>query len=130
MIRLQDRNLIVSYIQTYLRDYFGMTLVRLKTKNSYEISQSHPIRVTGRYTIQTYLSVSLFMLYNYPNEQFPERWDLRNPTDKNSWVITPFDSPRLVLTMNMLISQGAGKGTEFTKQDYDQILKEVEDPQQ
>lgn len=129
-IRLQDRNLLVSYIQTYLRDYFNMTLVRSKSKNSYEISQSYPIRVTGQYTRQTYLSISLFMLYNYPNEKFPERWDLRNPTDPNSWIITPFDSSKLVLTMDMLIQHSVGEMSEFSKEDYEQILKSLDDPQQ
>lgn len=130
-IKLQSRSIFVSYIQEYLRNYFGMTLIETDTDEGYEISQSRPIRVTGRYTQQTYLSVSLFMLYNYPNEQFPLRWDIEDPASHRvSWITTPFDSATLKQTMNLLISQDAGKNTTFSKDDYEEIIKSTQNPEQ
>lgn len=133
-IKLQDRNLIVSYIQIYLKEFFGISLAKkinsesYATKDSYEISQRIPIKVTGFYTEQTYTSVSLFMAYNYPNEMFPVRYDLKEGS-VNTWIKTPFDSQKLKLTMDYLINQEAGKGKySFTEDDYREIISQSEDP--
>lgn len=120
-IELQSRNLFVSYIQSYLRDYFGTTLVQ-DSSGSYQVSQSNPIKVTGYYNKQTYLSVSLFMYYNYPNEQFPVRWDL-SETSEGLWIQTPFNSTKLLSTMNLLINQNySGTYSSLTEEDYQEFL--------
>lgn len=133
-ISLQDQNIIVSYIQTYLRDYFGTTLVKSTsnlaraTDDVYEITQSKPLRVTGRYTTQTYTSVALYMAYNYPYEQFPVRYDRRNPTS-DVWDATPFDYQRLKTTMDLLIKSGlTSQGYEITEDMFNQIIADSGNP--
>ena len=109
-VKLQDRSLIVTYIQVFLNEYFGLSLKKISNAQSlkyglsdnYEISRSDSIKITGVYNLQTYLSVSLWMHYNYPNELFPVRYD---PAGEGSlaWEQTPFDTDKLVLTMNKII---------------------------
>lgn len=134
-IKLQDRNLIVSYIQVYLKEFFGISLTKkinsefYNNKDSYEISQREPIRVTGLYNEQTYTSASLFMAYNYPNEMFPVRYDLKEDSI-NTWIKTPFDSQKLKLTMDYLIDKEAAKGkTSFTEDDYNKIISQSGSPE-
>lgn len=132
MIKLNSRNLLVNYLQVYLKDYFGITLVKSNTNLSYltddryEISQSEEIKVTGRYNLQTYLSTALFMVYNYPNEKFPVRWDLRNETS-TEWVETPFDSEKLYSTMNLLISEEylSKNDNKVSQKTYDELVDSV-----
>lgn len=125
MISLQDRSLLVTYIQDYLKEYFGINLVRRTqrytraTKDSYEISQNSPLRISGTYTEDTYTSAAIFMAFNYPNEQFPERWDLKSP-ESTEWTKTPFDQTKLVTTMNHLINESVVTqiGPEITEEIY------------
>lgn len=132
MIKLNSRSLLVNYLQVYLKDYFGITLVKSNTNLSYptddryEISQSEEIKVTGRYNLQTYLSTALFMIYNYPNEKFPVRWDLRNETS-TEWVETPFDSEKLYSTMNLLISEEylSKNDNKVSQKTYDELVDSV-----
>lgn len=130
---LQDQSLIISYIQIYLRDYFGITLTKVSsdsrraTPDSYEISQSETIKVTGVYTDQTYLSICLFMAYNYPEEQFPIRWDLRSKSS-GEWIKTPFNQDKLTITMKLLLDNDAGKDTMFTQEMYETIVGAQENP--
>lgn len=137
-VKLQDRNLIVNYIQDYLRDYFGMTLVRVTQKSRkaledvYEISQSRPIKVSGVYTEDTYISVGLFMAYNYPNEQFPVRWDLKEGSN-NIWIKTPFCYDKLIKTMTDLLNDNKvlaeiESHRKFTQDHYREFLESREDP--
>lgn len=110
IVRLQDRNLIVSYLQIYLSEYFGMTLNKVDStrrqvvKDTYEISQSTPIKINGVYTEEVYTSVGLFMAYNYPNEHYPVRWDLKD-LSTNLWEQTPFESDKLITTMNLILRE-------------------------
>lgn len=126
-VRLQDRNLIVNYIQVYLHDYFGMSLNKVTqkrrraVKDEYEISQSQPVKVNGVYTEETYLSVSLFMSYNYPGEKFPVRWDLKEGSER-TWIQTPFDYEKLTKTMTDLVNSKFAKGKSFTEEDYRSFL--------
>lgn len=129
-IKLQDKSLFVSYLQIYLKDYFGMSLIKSTVDSQYEISQNEPLKVTGRYTLQTYFSVCLFMVNNYPNEKFPVRWDLKDSNPANGWIKTPFDKDGFTLTVNMLISQGLSSATQFTKADYQEVLDRVPNPKQ
>lgn len=74
----QDRNLIVTYIQIYLRENFGLTVRKVKSVGNvpehYEVTGSDEIVVTGYLTPQTYSSIALYMAQYYPNEMYPCRW--------------------------------------------------------
>lgn len=125
-ISLQSRNLLVSYIQMYLKEYSGITLIE-NSRHEYEISQSRPIKVTGVYNEQTYSAVCIFMAFNYPNEGFPVRWDYLEGS-VSTWTKTPYDSAKLKLTMDQLLSTDTCKGTDaFTQEDYDESMKNIED---
>lgn len=81
-ISYQSNNLIVTYLQVFLRDYCGLkirTSVVIDTSTGdpvtvNEISRSSPVEVTGYYDLQTYESLALYMAYNYPEEGFPQKW--------------------------------------------------------
>lgn len=127
-IHLQDRNLIVSYIQTYLKEYSGLSLVE-NSEGYYEISQSRPLKVTGIYNEQTYKAVSIFMAFNFPKEQFPVRYDIDRDAEV-SVIRTPFDQDKLRTTMEYLYSKGAGKGeVYFTEEMYNNIISQSSFPE-
>ncbi len=86
----QDKNLIVTYIQIYLSENFGLSVRKVDSNFNqvlnanieqtllpkYEITADDPIEVTGYLTPQTYSSMALYMMQNYPNERFPVAWIL------------------------------------------------------
>ena len=127
-IKLQDRNLIVSYIQILLRDYFGVSLTSNISSNDslsdikYNITLNNPIRVTGDYNIQTYLSSALYMAFNYPNELFPIRYDIG--TSSTELLQTSFDQDKLKYTMDKVLDY-VSKSTELvkiTEEWYNQVI--------
>lgn len=132
-IGLQNRSLEVTYIQLFLKEYFGINLRKSiqkytrSAKDRYEISQNEEIKVTGTYTAETYTAIALYMMFNYPNEQFPERWDLRG-SSTTDWYKTPFDKSKLILTINYLIeSKFINKiGDEITEDKYNQFVEDQE----
>ena len=97
IINLQDNNLIVMYLQIFLKEYFGLTLkkknlttkARLPEYERYEVSMNDPLQVTGYYTTQTYASLALYMAFNYPNEGYPQRYS-RNLDDPSSWDVEDY----------------------------------------
>lgn len=82
VIKYQDSSLQVSYIQIFLREYFGLSVESAYNRETdsydYFVTGSTPIRVTGHHEIQTYTSIALWMAYNYPNEKFPQVWSKSN----------------------------------------------------
>lgn len=133
VIGLQDRSLEVTYIQLILKEYFGINLRKSikkytrSAKERYEISQNTEVKVTGIYTADTYTAIALYMMFNYPNEQFPERWDLKG-SSTTKWYKTPFNKSKLILTMNYLIeSKLVNKiGDEITEEKYNKFVKDQE----
>ena len=96
-VNYQDKSLVVSYIQIYLKEYFGITLKkyvpRQRSKSPYyEITNNDPIKVTGYYNTQTYTSLALYMAFNYPEEGYPCRWKevVKDETGLTSWVSEDF----------------------------------------
>lgn len=86
-INYQDKNLIVMYLQIFLRESVGMTVRKViprdKLKSTfYEITTNESIKVTGYYNEQTYTAIALYMAYNYPNEGYPLKWTLKPSTNK------------------------------------------------
>lgn len=89
-LKYQDRNLITTYLQIYLRDYYGLTVHKVIKRNSidpdeYELTLSDPIKVTGYLNNQTYSAIAMYMLRNYPNEMYPSLWQLNTA---NQWAPT------------------------------------------
>lgn len=85
-LRYQDKNLIVTYLQIFLREYSGLTVKKIvpksKSKKSYYIiTNNDTIRVTGYYNAQTYTALALYMAYNYPNEGFPTKWKVSSSSN-------------------------------------------------
>ena len=110
MMTLGDRNLIVSYLQSYLTEYYPKSLVSASeypyssaVSNEYSVANS-PIRMTGVYDIPTYSSLSLMMASFYPNEGYPQRWDLSD----GQWTVTDFDCNRFVNSVSKLITEADG----------------------
>lgn len=86
-IHYQDKNLIVTYLQIFLRENVGMTVHRVVPRDRrypayYEITTNETIKVTGDYNEQTYTALALYMAYNYPNEGFPKKWTVSPVTNK------------------------------------------------
>lgn len=133
IIQLQDRNLMVTYLQSFLHDYFGINLVKSvqkytrATRDKYEIRQNSVLRISGTYNQETYTAAAIYMAYNYPNEQFPDRWDLRS-VSSTEWIRTPFDQVKLVDTMNYLISNNIIDkiGDELTPELYMQYVTDYD----
>ena len=88
-INYQDNNLIVMYLQIFLKDYFNTFLQKKKpyvkedpeesgnyavVVDEYEIINNQEIEVTGYWNVQSYTSLALYMAYNYPNEGYPMKW--------------------------------------------------------
>jgi len=69
MIKLRDRNSIVSYLQIYLKTVYPTPY--LVNENSISPYNNKELKVTGSYDIQTYLCLSCYMANYYPNEGFP-----------------------------------------------------------
>lgn len=86
MIKYQDKSIQVSYIQIFLKEYFGLSLNKIISKNevSWEISSNNPIKVTGYWNTQSYSSLALYMAYHYPKERYPVRW-YPVETDPSVW---------------------------------------------
>lgn len=126
MINLGDRNLIVSYLQSYLIEYYPKSLVSASeypyssaVSNEYSVANS-PIRMTGVYDIPTYSSLSLMMASFYPNEGYPQRWDLSD----GQWTITDFDCNRFVNSVSKLITEANGRAysDDIDESTYTKIL--------
>lgn len=108
VINLQDRNIIVSYIQIILKEQFGVTLKKITSDNyfseakedAYEITMNDRIKVTGTYNLQTYMSTALYMAFNYPREQFPYIWYV---DDLSVWHKLPYDPDKLTVSMNKVL---------------------------
>lgn len=125
IIGSQNRGMLVTYIQAFLKEFFGVNLIKSvqyyarATKDRYEIRQSDSLRISGVYTSETYTAIAIYMAYNYPNEQFPERWDRRSE-GSSEWVRTPFNQTKVTDTMNYLIETNFidSIGDELTEKDY------------
>lgn len=103
-IELNDKSLITSYVQIILRDFSGLSVKspsnrgRKVTDEWYEVTSSNPVKVTGVYDLSTYASASMFMLTNYPREQFPVRYDI----EEGRLIKTPFDKVKLSSTVTWI----------------------------
>lgn len=103
-IELNDRSLITSYVQIVLRDFSGLSVKSPNdsgdrfTDEWYEITSSSPIKVTGTYNLDTYAAAAVFMLINFPREQFPVRYDI----EESRVVKTPFDKDKLSRTVDWI----------------------------
>lgn len=125
MITLGDRNLIVSYLQSYLIEYYPKSLVSASeypyssaVSNEYSVTNA-PIRRTGVYDIPTYSSLSLMMASFYPNEGYPQRWDLSG----GQWTVTDFDCNRFVNSVSKLITEANGRAySNIDESTYTEIL--------
>lgn len=106
ILSLNDRSLITSFVQIVLRDISGLSVkVPHSTSEStiddwYEVTSSSPLRVTGTYDLDTYGAAALFMAVNFPNEQFPYRYD----EVEGNIIETPFDRNKLKLTLDWIKS--------------------------
>lgn len=113
-IELNDRSLITSYVQIILRDFSGLSVKApndsgLKfTDEWYEITPSSPIRVTGTYDLDTYAAAAMYMLLNFPREQFPVRYDI----EESKLVKTPFNKIKLQKTVSWIRSWYKGDFSE------------------
>lgn len=122
-INLNDRSLITSYIQIILRDYSGLSvkfpndLGRDFIDDWYEVTSSSPVRVTGTYDLETYAAASLYMAINFPNEQFPYRYD----EVEGQIVKTPYDRNKLNSTISWIKTWFSGSISEevYTGQNPD-----------
>lgn len=90
-IKLKSRNLLVSYIQIFLQERFGLTFdfervdyVDDQYKPVYTINNDKKFLVTGTYDEKTYASLSLYMAYYYPEEGYPLYWEY-NESSKPQW---------------------------------------------
>ena len=88
-LKYQDKNLIATYLQIYLRDYYGLTVQKKIKRNridpdTYELTTSTPIQLTGYLNSQTYSSIAMYMVRNYPNEKYPTLW----VQDSGTWIPT------------------------------------------
>lgn len=128
-IDLNDKSLITSYVQIVLRDFSGLSVKapdssgRTFNGERYEITSSNPIKVTGTYDLDTYAAASLFMAINYPNEQFPCRYD----TDNGKVIKTPYDRVKLKKTIDWIKSWYAGVVDQKTYNRNDPDVTEVFD---
>ena len=119
-INLQDNNLIVSYLQIFLRDYFG---VSLESDGSVaKIVSNTPLKVTGTYRLSDYESLSLFMMYNYPREGYPTRYDYETVEGKSVEIKTPFKQEDIILVCNTILNSGFDLvSNDLTESDYNNI---------
>lgn len=125
MINLGDRSLIVSYLQSYLIEYYPKSLVSASeypyssaVSNEYSVTNA-PIRRTGIYDIPTYSALSLMMASFYPNEGYPQRWDL----SEGQWTVTDFDCNRFVNSVSKLITEANGRTySNLDESTYTEIL--------
>lgn len=132
VINLQDRNLIVNYLQIFLRDVFGITLRKVSDLNDialtnvYEITVNDPIKVTGSYNTQTYLSLALYMAFNYPNEGYPYKWEMSQESS-SEWIAYPYEPSKLRLTLQTVAGKVSfpSKGTNETEDNYENQCREV-----
>lgn len=92
IINYNDNNLIVMYLQIFLKEVFGTTIEKITPRRKsiaayYQITTSTPIKVTGIYNVQTYSALALYMAYNYPNEGYPQKW---TKDSKGKWSATDY----------------------------------------
>lgn len=117
IINLYDDNLLVSYLQIFLRDYFGVNITYQISDNKfiddkYIITTNSPLKVTGEYNLDTYASLALYMVFNYPNEGYPYYYILKEDRTVS------FDSNKLLDTINNMIKQ-SDTIKEWTEISYD-----------
>lgn len=89
-IHYQDKNLIVMYLQIFLRENMGAVVHKVTPRSKsikpyYEISSNDIIKVTGYWTPQSYTALALYMAYNYPNEGFPYKWTRQEGVNDITW---------------------------------------------
>lgn len=130
VINLQDSNLVVNYLQIFLRDTFGVTLRKAPDNTdvaqgtAYEITMNEPIKVTGVYNLQTYLSIALYMAFNYPNEGYPYRWE-RDSKNESAWIPYPYEPSRLLKTLETIKIDHSGY--RFTSRDKTEAQKDYQE---
>lgn len=109
-VELNDRSLITSFVQIILRDFSGLSVKSPDDNRSqftdewYEITSSSPVKVTGTYDLDTYAAASVFMITNFPREQFPVRYDIEG----GHLIKTPFDKKKLMSTISWIKSWYSG----------------------
>lgn len=149
-INYQDKNLIVMYLQIFLKEYFGTTVrkvipaSRLKS-DYYEITSSDPIKVTGYWNLQSYSALALYIAQNFPNEGFPYTWtpeevgtrvvwnksDSFNENDQNDIVFhTPLSEDKLlkIISNNMEYSISNKQTVEVPERILSYVFNEVVTP--
>lgn len=129
-IQFQDKNLIVSYLQLFLREVSGLTLkitdssvTDYSANTTYEITMSTPIAVDGTFTLQTYFSTALYMAYNYPKEGYPELWY----QDKGQWVSEDYAPDKLKSSVNLMIDGADEDSLTDPEEFYNALLKATYD---
>lgn len=141
----QDKNLIVTYIQIYLRENFGRSVrkvnadftqtlranIEQETLSQYEITSDDPIEVTGYLTPQTYSAVALYMLQYYPNERYPVKWELTDDgwTSDDSYYDDYTDNWRNVLLTPSNWDEIANQIIGPNMQSYDVNGSSIEIPE-
>ncbi len=88
MITYQSTGILVTYLQIFLREYFGLSIKKIVPKERsksayYEITNSDPIKVTGYWNQQSYSALALYMATNYPHEKYPCLWKRVYDEDQN-----------------------------------------------
>lgn len=71
MIALRDKNIIVAYLQIYLKEYFPNAII-YHPDGTIETINNKPLKVTGVYDYTTYQVLACYMYATYPNEKFPK----------------------------------------------------------
>lgn len=97
VINYQDKNIIIMYIQIFLKEHFNYTVHKVTPRRKslasyYEITNNDPLKVTGYHNLQTYSALALYMAYTYPNEGYPVLWKrvTDNSNNTNLWVSEDF----------------------------------------
>ena len=131
-IHYQDRNLIVTYLQVFLRENMGAVVHKViprskSVKPYYEISSNELIKVTGYWTPQSYSALALYMAYNYPNEGFPYRWSRKEGVTDISWESEDYiydggDTSELVKIIGDNLDNYAYAKASSTKSDQFDLL--------
>lgn len=131
-IHYQDRNLIVAYLQIFLKENMGAVVHKVTPRSKsekpyYEISSNDLIKVTGYWTPQSYSALALYMAYNYPNEGFPYKWTKQEGVNSISWKSEDYiydggDTTELVKIIGDNLDNYAYAKASSTKSDQYDLL--------
>lgn len=131
-INIRDRNIIVMYIQIFLKERYPEAIVKTIIKDRYGREQEtkvnllkKPFKVTGTYDLPTYLLLSCYMNLYYPNEKYPYEAIIEDGVYKGYQDFSGDKSLYDVLTENLRLYQKDRNLIKIPDRVLSYILREV-----